>query len=116
VKIDNLVHIAHNVDIGEDSAMAAQVGISGSTVIGKRVLMGGQAGLADHITVGDDAVLIAQSGVIGDVEPGETVSGYPARPHRQVLRETAELRSLARLKKRVQELEGEVRALKAPKR
>lgn len=116
VKIDNLVHIAHNVDVGEDSAMAAQVGISGSTVIGKGVLMGGQAGLVDHITIGDGAVLIAQSGVISDVKPGETVSGYPARPHRELLRETAELRSLTRLKKRVRELEEEVRALKAAKR
>jgi UDP-3-O-[3-hydroxymyristoyl] glucosamine N-acyltransferase len=116
VKIDNLVHIAHNVDVGEDSAMAAQVGISGSTVIGKRVLMGGQAGLVDHLTIGDGAILIAQSGVIGDVKPGETISGYPARPHREVLRDAAELRSLSRLKKRVRELEDEVRALKSPKR
>jgi UDP-3-O-[3-hydroxymyristoyl] glucosamine N-acyltransferase len=116
VKIDNLVHIAHNVDVGEDSAMAAQVGISGSTVIGKGVLMGGQAGLVDHLTIGDGAILIAQSGVIGDVEPGETVSGYPARPHRELLRETAELRSISRLKKRLRELEEEVRALKASKK
>jgi UDP-3-O-[3-hydroxymyristoyl] glucosamine N-acyltransferase len=112
VKIDNLVHIAHNVEVGEDSAMAAQVGISGSTVIGKRVLMGGQVGLADHLVVGDDAVLIAQSGVIGDVPHGATLSGYPARPHREVLKATAELRGLDRLKKRLKALEEEVRALR----
>lgn len=112
VKIDNLVHIAHNVEVGEDSAMAAQVGISGSTVIGKRVLMGGQVGLVDHLEVGDDAVLIAQSGVIGDVPGGAVLSGYPARPHREVLKAAAELRGLDRLKERLRQLEKEVRALR----
>jgi UDP-3-O-[3-hydroxymyristoyl] glucosamine N-acyltransferase len=112
VKIDNLVHIAHNVEVGEDSAMAAQVGISGSTVIGKRVLMGGQVGLVDHLEVGDGAVLIAQSGVIGDVPAGATLSGYPARPHREVLKAAAELRGLDRLKQRLKRLEEEVRALR----
>jgi UDP-3-O-[3-hydroxymyristoyl] glucosamine N-acyltransferase len=112
VKVDNLVHIAHNVEVGEDSAMAAQVGISGSTVIGKRVLMGGQVGLVDHLTVGDGAVLIAQSGVIGDVPEGARLSGYPARPHREVLKAAAELRGLTRLKERLRRLEEEVRGLR----
>jgi len=112
VKIDNLVHIAHNVEVGEDSAMAAQVGISGSTVIGKRVLMGGQVGLVDHLEVGDDAVLIAQSGVIGDVPGGAVLSGYPARPHREVLKAAAEIRGLDRLKERLRHLEEEVRTLR----
>jgi UDP-3-O-[3-hydroxymyristoyl] glucosamine N-acyltransferase len=112
VKIDNLVHIAHNVEVGEDSAMAAQVGISGSTVIGKRVLMGGQVGLVDHLKVGDEAVLIAQSGVIGDVPRGATLSGYPARPHREVLKTVAELRGLERVKRRLRQLEAEVRELR----
>lgn len=111
VKIDNLVHIAHNVDIGEDSAMAAQVGISGSTVVGKRVMMGGQTGLVDHLQIGDDAILIAQSGVIGNIDAGQTVSGYPARPHREVLKATAELRGLERLRRRVRDLERTVEKL-----
>jgi UDP-3-O-[3-hydroxymyristoyl] glucosamine N-acyltransferase len=111
VKIDNLVHIAHNVEIGRDSAMAAQVGISGSTVIGERVLMGGQVGLVDHLTVGDDAVLIAQSGVIGNVPERAVVSGYPARPHREVLKTAAELRGLGRLRKQLRDLERELRSL-----
>ena len=112
VKIDNLVHIAHNVEIGEDSAMAAQVGISGSTVVGRRVLMGGQVGMVDHLKIGDDAVLIAQSGVIGNVAPGEMLSGYPARPHREVLKSTAEMRGLEGLRKKVRALERELDALK----
>jgi UDP-3-O-[3-hydroxymyristoyl] glucosamine N-acyltransferase len=111
VKIDNLVHIAHNVEIGRDSAMAAQVGISGSTVVGERVLMGGQVGLVDHLTVGNDAVLIAQSGVIGNVAEKAVVSGYPARPHREVLKTAAELRGLGRLRKQIRELERELRSL-----
>ena len=111
VKIDNLVHIAHNVEIGEDSAMAAQSGVSGSTVIGRRVLMGGQVGMVDHLTIGDDAVLIAQSGVIGDIPEGAIVSGYPARAHQEVLKSTAELRGLSKLRKRIRDLEEKVKAL-----
>lgn len=116
VKIDNLVHIAHNVEVGEDSAMAAQVGISGSTVIGKRVLMGGQVGVVDHLTIGDGAMLIAQSGVIGNVPAGATVSGYPARDHREVLKAAASLRRIERLRKELRELERRLNALENPKR
>jgi UDP-3-O-[3-hydroxymyristoyl] glucosamine N-acyltransferase len=111
VKIDNLVHIAHNVELGEDSAMAAQAGVSGSTVIGKRVLMGGQVGVVDHLSIGDDAILIAQSGVIGNVPAGAMVSGYPARPHKEVLKSTAEVRALSALRKRVRALEKQIHAL-----
>lgn len=111
VKIDNLVHIAHNVEIGEDSAMAAQAGVSGSTVIGKRVLIGGQVGMVDHLTIGDDAILVAQSGVIGNIRAKTMVSGYPARPHKEVLRSTAEMRGLSDLRKKVRGLEKQIRAL-----
>jgi UDP-3-O-[3-hydroxymyristoyl] glucosamine N-acyltransferase len=74
--------------------------------------MGGQVGLVDHLEVGDEAVLIAQSGVIGDVPAGATLSGYPARPHREVLKGAAELRGIDRLKDRLKRLEAEVRALR----
>jgi len=96
-KIDNLVHIGHNVRIGARCRVMAQVGIAGSTVLGDDVIVAGQAGLADHLRVGSGARIAAQSGVIGDVPAGATVSGYPARDHRAVLRQTAALQRLAPL-------------------
>jgi UDP-3-O-[3-hydroxymyristoyl] glucosamine N-acyltransferase len=96
-KIDNLVHVAHNVHIGAHCVIMAQVGIAGTTLVGDDVQIGGQAGLAGQLRVGNRARLAAQSGVIGDV-PGEaTVSGYPARDHRAVLRQTAALARLTPL-------------------
>jgi UDP-3-O-[3-hydroxymyristoyl] glucosamine N-acyltransferase len=96
-KIDNLVQIAHNVRIGRGCLVMAQVGLAGSTVIEDEVILAGQAGLAGHLTVGCRARVAAQAGVIGDVAEGETVSGYPARPHREVLRQAASLRRLAKI-------------------
>ncbi|HID94478.1 MAG TPA: UDP-3-O-(3-hydroxymyristoyl)glucosamine N-acyltransferase [Candidatus Latescibacteria bacterium] len=80
-KIDNLVQIAHNVTVGEDTVIAGQAGISGSTHIGKGVKIGGQAGFVDHIQVGDGASIGAQAGVTKSIPPGLAVSGYPARSH-----------------------------------
>jgi UDP-3-O-[3-hydroxymyristoyl] glucosamine N-acyltransferase len=96
-KLDNLVHVAHNVRIGARCLILAQVGIAGTTTVGDDVMIGGQAGLAGQLRVGDRARLAAQSGVIGDVPPGATVGGYPARDHRAVLRQTAALARLAPL-------------------
>jgi UDP-3-O-[3-hydroxymyristoyl] glucosamine N-acyltransferase len=96
-KIDNLVHIAHNVRIGRRCMVLAQVGIAGTTVVGDDVEIGGQAGLAGQLSVGARARLAAQSGVIGDIAAGATVSGYPARDHRAVLRQAAALARLAPL-------------------
>jgi UDP-3-O-[3-hydroxymyristoyl] glucosamine N-acyltransferase len=95
-KIDNLVQIAHNVSIGRHCIIMAQVGLAGSTVLEDDVMLAGQAGLAGHLRVGKGARVAAQAGVIGDVPAGSTVSGYPARPHREVLRQTAALRRLTR--------------------
>lgn len=108
VKIDNLVQIAHNVQIGDSTVMAAQVGISGSTRIGKRVQLGGQAGLAGHLEIGDGAVVGAQAGVTKSVPGGTFVSGYPAMDHRKAVRLQAHLGKLPDLKKRVQALEADV--------
>jgi UDP-3-O-[3-hydroxymyristoyl] glucosamine N-acyltransferase len=103
-RIDNLVHIAHNVEIGEHSALAAQVGISGSTAIGKHVLVGGQAGFVGHITIGDGAFVGAQAGVSKGVEPGAKVTGYPARDLMTMRRIDAGLAKLPELIKRVRAL------------
>ncbi len=82
VKIDNLVQVAHNVSIGEHTVIAAQTGISGSSVVGKHVSLGGQVGVADHCRVGDGAMAGAQAGIIANkaVRAGQIVSGTPARP------------------------------------
>ncbi len=103
-KIDNLVQIGHNVRVGARCIIMGQVGIGGSTVVEDDVVLAGQAGLAGHLTVGRGARVAAQSGVIGDIAPGETVSGYPARPHRAVLRQTAALARITPLVPTVERL------------
>jgi len=85
-KIDNLVQIGHNVEIGEHSIIVAQVGIAGSCRIGRGVVLAGQVGVADHLTIGDGAVVAAQTGLAQDVAPGEKVFGTPARPLLQAKR------------------------------
>ena len=107
-KIDNLVHVGHNVRIGEDCMIVAQVGIAGSVEVGDRVQMAGQAGIAGHLTIGDGARIAAQAGVIGDVPENATYSGYPARPHGDAMRASAALFRLPDLLRRVRELERRV--------
>lgn len=109
-KIDNLVHIGHNVRIGEDCMIVAQVGIAGSSEIGHRVQLGGQAGIAGHLTIGDGARVAAQAGVIGDVPSGATYSGYPARPHSDAMRASAALFRLPDVLRRLRELEARTMA------
>jgi UDP-3-O-[3-hydroxymyristoyl] glucosamine N-acyltransferase len=107
-KIDNLVHIGHNVRIGDHAIIVAQVGISGSTRAGRYVTFGGQAGIGGHLTIGDGATIGAQSGVMGSVAAGETVSGYPARPHREAMRAYGGLFKLPAVIKRLRALERAV--------
>src|SRR5262245_9105922 len=85
-KIDNLVHIAHNVLIGRNCLIVAQVGISGSTKIGNTVTLAGQVGVTGHLTIGDNAVIAAQSGVMNDVKPGEVLFGSPVRPIKHAMK------------------------------
>lgn len=96
-KIDNLVHIAHNVKIGRNCMLAGQVGFAGSVVVGDGVMMAGQAGINGHIEIGAGAVIAGQAGVIGDVPPGVTVSGFPARPHARMMRIYALMEKLPEL-------------------
>jgi UDP-3-O-[3-hydroxymyristoyl] glucosamine N-acyltransferase len=105
-KIDNLVHIAHNVRIGEKCLIMAQVGVAGSVTIGDGAILAGQAGISGHLSIGAGARLAAQAGVFGDIPAGETWSGYPARPHRESLRASAALFKLAGMMRRLEKLLG----------
>ncbi|OGP93524.1 MAG: UDP-3-O-(3-hydroxymyristoyl)glucosamine N-acyltransferase [Deltaproteobacteria bacterium RBG_16_48_10] len=105
VKIDNLVQIAHNVVIGEDSIIVAQVGISGSTKIGSNVTLAGQVGLAGHIQIGDNVMVGAQSGVAHDLSSSQAYSGSPAIPHREWLRMVTAMPKVPEMRKRLAELE-----------
>jgi len=96
-KLDNLVHVGHNVRIGQRCLLMAGVGIAGSTRIGDDVILAGHVGVTDHLVIGDGARVAAKSAVFGDIPPGLAVSGHPARPHRQFLRAQAALYRLAPL-------------------
>jgi UDP-3-O-[3-hydroxymyristoyl] glucosamine N-acyltransferase len=104
-KIDNLVHLGHNVRVGRHVIIIAQVGVSGSTTIGDGAVIGGQAGVIGHADIGAGARIGGQAGVIGDVPPGATYSGYPARPHREALRGQGMVARLPDLMRRVRDLE-----------
>jgi len=103
-KIDNLVHIAHNVRIGEKCLLMAQVGVAGSVIVGDGAILAGQAGISGHLSIGPGARIAAQAGVFGDVPAGESWSGYPARPHRESLRASAALFKLAGMMRRLEKL------------
>ena len=105
VKTDNLVHIAHNVTVGENTLLVGQVGISGSVTIGKNAILAGQAGISGHLTIGDRAVIGPQAGLAKSVPDGETVSGSPGIPHRQWLRVQRDLPKLPEFAKKLSELE-----------
>jgi UDP-3-O-[3-hydroxymyristoyl] glucosamine N-acyltransferase len=104
-KLDNLIQVAHNVEIGSNTVIAAQAGVSGSTRIGKNVMIGGQAGIVGHITIGDNAKINAQSGVSKTIEDGKSVTGSPAQDFTASLRSAAMARNLPGLEKRIKELE-----------
>ncbi|OGV79717.1 MAG: UDP-3-O-(3-hydroxymyristoyl)glucosamine N-acyltransferase [Lentisphaerae bacterium RIFOXYB12_FULL_65_16] len=111
-KIDNLVQVAHNVVIGEHCFVIAQVGISGSTRIGRGVVLWGQAGLAGHLNIGDGAMVMAQCGVPKDVPAGAHVVGSPAMDRREFVRTLTVPKQLEKLKNTVKELQSTVAELK----
>jgi UDP-3-O-[3-hydroxymyristoyl] glucosamine N-acyltransferase len=111
-KIDNLVQIAHNVQIGPHCIIVGQAGLAGSARLGTGVVLGGQAAVRDHVTLGEGAMAAACSAIVSDVEPRTIVSGMPALPHRQSLREQAALRHLPALRDQVRKLQDELEELK----
>jgi UDP-3-O-[3-hydroxymyristoyl] glucosamine N-acyltransferase len=105
VKTDNLVHIAHNVTVGENSVLAGQVGVAGSTSIGKHCVFAGQAGIGDHVSLGDNVTIGPKSGVLQDVPDNTIGSGIPIMPHRIWLRVQRMLPRLPELKKMITDIE-----------
>ena len=112
VKLDNLIQIAHNVEVGENTVMSAQVGIAGSTKVGSWCMFGGQVGLAGHITIGDKTQLGAQSGVPGNIKGGQTLIGTPPMEPKAYFRSQAIFRRLPELYKEINELKKQVEELK----
>lgn len=110
-KIDNLVQIGHNVEIGQDSAMAAQTGVAGSTKVGKNVLMGGQVGLSGHLRIGDRVKIAAQSGIGGDVKDDTTMMGSPGFDAKEYKKSYLGFRRLPRILDRLHALEDKIKSL-----
>jgi UDP-3-O-[3-hydroxymyristoyl] glucosamine N-acyltransferase len=111
-KLDNLIQVAHNVEVGHNTVIAAQAGVSGSTKIGNNVMIGGQAGIVGHIQIADNAKINAQSGVSKSIKvPHTAVTGSPAFEYTSALRSQAVTRNLPELEKRIIELENIVKQL-----
>ncbi len=113
-KIDNLVQIAHNCRIGEDTVIAAQAGISGSVTLGRQCVIGGQAGFAGHLELADRIHVAAQAGISKSfLQPGIALRGYPAQPMRDQLKHEAMLRNLGTMKAKLDHLEKEIQEINA---
>ena len=111
VKTDNLVHIAHNVVVGEDTVLVAQVGISGSVTIGEHTIIAGQAGIAGHLKIGSGVTIGPQAGVGKSIPDGQIVSGSPEMPHETWLRVSSLVPKLPEMKKKIRALEKRVETL-----
>jgi len=113
VKLDNLIQIGHNVEVGENTVMAAQTGISGSTKVGKNCMFGGQVGLAGHLKIANGSKIGAQGGILGDIkEENTTILGSPAIELKQFLRSTVIFKRLPEMKAKIDSLEKEIESLK----
>ena len=112
VKLDNLIQIAHNVEVGEHTVIAAQAGIAGSAKVGSHAMIGGQVGVAGHIKLGDRIQVGAQSGIPNHVENDAVIMGYPAVPSKEFARQVVYVKRLPELTRTVKALEREIEALK----
>ena len=113
VKLDNLIHLAHNVEVGENSALAAQVGVSGSTHLGKNCVVGGQSGFVGHITIADGSKFGGQSGIMGSIkEENQEFMGTPIQPLRKYLVSNARFRHIDEMARKLDALEKELAELK----
>lgn len=110
-KIDNLVHIAHNVEVGENCMLIGQSGLAGSCILGKGVIVAGQAGINGHIKLGDNVIATSKSGVTKDTDPGKMVSGFPACDHHKFKKVTVSLSHVPELIKKMTELEKKITEL-----
>jgi UDP-3-O-[3-hydroxymyristoyl] glucosamine N-acyltransferase len=111
VRTDNLVHVAHNVVVGKNTILVAQVGIAGSTRIGENVIIAGQAGVSGHLTIGDRTIIGPKAGIIKSTQGNEVISGTPGMPHKEWLKSHLLLARLPELKKRIHELEKRLNTL-----
>lgn len=111
VKTDNLVHIAHNVVVGEDTVLVAQVAIGGSVTIGDHAILAGQAAVSQHLNIGSHVVIGPQSGIAKSVPDGQVVSGSPEMPHRLWLKVSSLIPKLPEMKKKIRELEKRIEKL-----
>ena len=112
-KVDNLVHIAHNVVIGENGLVVAQTGIAGSTIVGSNVTFAGQCGCVGHIKIGDNTVFAARSAPINDVPANSFYAGFPAKPHKEWLRTKAGVNKVPDMLKKIKELEKRLAELES---
>ncbi len=111
VKIDNLVQVAHNVVIGEDSIVVGQTAFAGSVTVGRQVIVAGQVGIADHVNIGDGAVIGSQSGIAKNVNPGEVLFGSPAMPYRLWLKTSGLIKKLPQFNDSLKDLEKRIEQL-----
>ncbi|MEE4252465.1 MAG: UDP-3-O-(3-hydroxymyristoyl)glucosamine N-acyltransferase [Desulfuromusa sp.] len=112
-KIDNLVQVAHNVDVGEDCILVSQSGIAGSSKIGNHCTFGGQVAIAGHLTVGENVMIGGRGGASGNVAPNQVLSGLPLMPHKQWLRATMTLPKLPEMRKDMQQMQKRLDELEA---
>lgn len=110
-KIDNLVQIGHNVEVGENTILCAQVGIAGSTKVGNRCTLAGQVGVAGHIKIGDNVMVGAQSGIPNNVEDNQKLMGYPAVPAREFARQHVMVKQLGDMRQTIKDLSKQIKEL-----